>query len=101
MAASGGLISMRGPLGFTREARTTVVEAVPAVRMRGRAEVGPRTVGLVTWQLAPVPGGTRVTLHAAAERAGPADRLLLLLGGRAWLRRRFARVLERLEQTLG
>src|SRR4029453_8802813 len=39
---------------------------------------------------------TDVTLSAELEEATPLDRLLLALGGRAWLQRRFASVLGRL-----
>jgi uncharacterized protein YndB with AHSA1/START domain len=100
IGARGGRILIRGPLGIAREARTRVLETVPSSLLRGRADVGPRTVGLVSWELGSANGKTHVTLSARVERASPRDRLLLALGGRAWLRRRFGRVLERLEQTL-
>lgn len=98
--AGGGRIRICGPLGIGRDARTTVVEAVPPRLMRGRAEVGRRTVGIVEWTIEPANGGSRVFLAARVEHASPADRALLALGGARWLRRRFARVLEHLEAAL-
>jgi hypothetical protein len=50
----------------------------------------------VSWTLAGRFGQTRVQLAAEVEQATQLDRLLLALGGRAWLRRRFAFGLERL-----
>jgi hypothetical protein len=94
-----GGVRIRGPLGIHRRARTTLVSTEPPALIRGRAELG-RTVGHVTWTLQPAGGGTRVTLDATVERAWAGDRLLLRLGGRRWLRRRFERVLETLERQL-
>ena len=42
-----------------------------------------------------------MTLRATVEQAGMLDRLLLALGGEAWLRRCFARVLARLSEVVG
>lgn len=96
----GGGIVVRGPLGIARAARTVVVETAPDTLIRGRAEIGTSTVGYVAWVLEPDGAGTRVTLSASVERASVRDRLLLALGGRRWLRRRFVRVLEQLEHSL-
>ena len=96
----GGRILIRGPLGITREARTEVVEAEAPSRLVGRAVLG-TTVGEVAWEIRPEGGGSLVSLSAEVERASTADRLLLGLGGRAWLRRRFANVLETLDRRLG
>lgn len=97
----GGHILIRGPLGISREARAEVLSAVAPAHLRGRAEIGRRTVGLVAWDIVPAPDGSRVTLSAKVERASLADRALLVLGGRRWLRRRFERVLETLGRRLG
>ena len=96
----GGRILIRGPLGITREARTEVVETEAPSRLVGRAVLG-TTVGEVAWKTLPDGGGSLVSLSAEVERASAADRLLLGLGGRAWLRRRFANVLETLDRQLG
>ena len=54
------------------------------------------TRAAISWVLAPADGGTRVTLRADLLEAGPLDRLLLGLGGRLWMARRFAATLQRL-----
>ena len=98
----GGHILIRGPLGISREARAEVVSAVAPAHLRGRAAIGRRTVGLVAWDILPATdGGSLVTLSAEVERASLADRVLLALGGRRWLRHRFERVLETLGRRLG
>jgi hypothetical protein len=94
----GGAVRIRGPLGLSRTARTAVLRADPPREMCGRAEVGSRTRARVTWTLAPEDGATRVHLEAEVEEAGALDRLLLSLGGEAWLRGRFRAVLSRLAE---
>jgi len=84
------IVRLRGPLGMRRTARTQVVAAVAPFAMVGEARVGRRTVGRVRWTLARDGAGTQVTLAAHVPAAGPLDRALLALGGRRWLRRRFA-----------
>lgn len=97
----GGTILIRGPFGISRAARTHVIEALPPSYLRGQAEIGRVTTGMVSWELEPDGDGTRVVLSAHVVRASRADNLVLALGGRLWLARRFARVLERLDRTLG
>jgi len=63
------------------------------------AEAGQRTRARVSWHLEPAGEGTRVTLRVAVDEAARADRLLLALGGRRWLRRRLRLVLRALAQT--
>jgi uncharacterized protein YndB with AHSA1/START domain len=91
--ASGGRVRMRGPLGLSRTARTRVVAADPPQRLAGTAEVGARTLARVSWTLEPAADSTAVTLAAEVERVGALDSVLLLLGGAAWMRRRFQAVL--------
>jgi hypothetical protein len=92
--AEGGSVRLRGPLGVRRTVTTRVV-AVKAPRLLiGTAEIGDRTRARVSWSLAGHLGSTRVRLAAAVERAAPLDRALLALGGRWWLRRRFASTLD-------
>jgi hypothetical protein len=93
---AGGRVRIRAPLGLSRVARTRVLEAEAPRRLRGRAELGRRTVGRVAWEIEPNGGGSRVTLSAEVVDAGAADRLLLALGGRALLARIFAEALDRL-----
>ena len=54
---------------------------------------GPATV---TWSLTPQGTETHVRLSAEIERAPLRDRVLLALGGEAWLERAFARAIGRL-----
>ena len=96
----GGVVRMRGPLGISRVAQTRVVEAEAPTRLAGTAEVGSGTVASVSWTLRPVGSRTRVRLEATVERASPLDRALLVLGGRRWLERHFAKILQTLERQV-
>jgi hypothetical protein len=81
-----------------RTVRTRVTAARRPRLIVGTAELGEHTRARVSWTLAGRPGHTRVHLAAEVEHADALDRLLLALGGRAWLRRRFAHALEALAQ---
>ena len=96
--AVGGSVRVRGPCGLARTARTHVVDSSPHTRMSGTAEVGRHTRAQVTWTLTPDGGMTLVRLEAAIQRIGPGDALLLALGGRGWMRRRFGAILATLER---
>jgi Polyketide cyclase / dehydrase and lipid transport len=97
---SDGSVRIHGPLGLRRTARTTVVDASPSTVMHGTAELSGGTVARIAWELGEDAGGTAVRLSAYVERAAPPDRVLLALGGRAWMARRFDAILERLETEL-
>jgi hypothetical protein len=92
------LVRLRGPLGVRRTVRTRVTAAREPRLIIGMAELGDDTRARVSWTLAGRLGHTRVRLAAEVEHASRLDRLLLALGGRAWLRRRFAFGLERLAE---
>jgi hypothetical protein len=96
--ADRGRVRIRGPLGLRRTARTQVLAAKAPDAMQGSAEIGRRTRARVRWTLAGAGAETDVRLAAEVETAGPLDRLLLELGGRAWLRRRFRSVLDNLAE---
>ena len=98
--AHGSRIVIGGPLGLRRTARIRLTESAPTRRVVGTAEVGRRTQARVTWTITPQGGGSRVSVQATVLRAGALDRLLLAAGGRWWMRRRFARVLEQLARAL-
>jgi hypothetical protein len=68
--------------------------------MGGSARLGQATIAEVRWLLRPHDGGTAVTLGAKIWRAGPRDRLLLALGGMAWMRARFDATLRALDDHL-
>jgi Polyketide cyclase / dehydrase and lipid transport len=92
----GATVRLHGPLGVRRTARTRVLASRPPHELVGEARVGRRTVGRVRWSLRPDGDGTLVELDATVPEAGALDRALLALGGRAWLRRRFAAALRAL-----
>jgi uncharacterized protein YndB with AHSA1/START domain len=92
--AAGGAVRLRGPLGVRRTVTTRVVAVKPPRLLIGTAEMAGGTRARVSWSLAGHLGSTRVRLAAAVEHATPLDRALLALGGRRWLRRRFASTLD-------
>jgi uncharacterized protein YndB with AHSA1/START domain len=92
--ADGGAVRLRGPAGVRRTVITRVVAVKEPRLLIGTAEVGGRTRARVSWSLAGHLESTRVRLAAAVEQAEPLDRALLALGGRRWLRRRFASTLD-------
>ncbi len=83
-------------------AHTRVLELDRPRLLRGVAEIGRRvdgrrpTEGEVSWRLEPDESGARVTLTARVTRAGTVDRVLLALGGRAWMAARFDLALRHL-----
>ena len=95
-----GVIRVRGPVGLSRRAETRVLEADAPSRVAGRADLRGGTVGLVAWDITPDAGGSRVRLSAEIPEASLPDRVLLALGGRAWLRRLFERALANLDEAL-
>jgi carbon monoxide dehydrogenase subunit G len=98
--AHGGKVRIRGPLGLTRTADTRVAEADPPHSIAGTAAVGRRTEAGVRWTLAPEGQGTRVRLEALVRQAGPLEALLLAVGGRRWLGRRFEAILATLARRM-
>ena len=98
--ARGGTVRMRGPLGVGCTVRTRVVETAPATLIAGTASVGERTEARVRWTLTPAPRGTRVRLEATVDRVGPAESVLLVVGGRRWLERRFISILQTLARRV-
>jgi hypothetical protein len=97
---SNGSVRIHGPLGLRRTARTTVIDAEPSRVMHGTAELSGGTVARIAWELAPADGGSAVRLAAEVERMAPGDRLLLALGGRVWMQRRFDAILARLDEQV-
>src|SRR4051812_1973513 len=97
LANSNGSVRIHGPLGLRRTARATVVDAEPDRVMHGTAELSGGTLARIAWHLEPNGSGTAVRLSAEVERAARSDRMLLALGGRAWMTRRFDAILARLD----
>jgi hypothetical protein len=98
--ASSGRVRIHGPLGLRRTATTTVVDAAPSHVMHGTAELSGGTVARIAWELNEDADGTAVRLSADVEHAAALDRLLLALGGQAWMKRHFAAILERLDDQV-
>jgi hypothetical protein len=92
------VVRLRGPLGVRRTVQTRMTAARNPRLIIGVAELGAGTRARVSWTLAARLGETRVRLAAEVEHVSAFDRLLLALGGRAWLERRFAFGLEQLAQ---
>jgi uncharacterized protein YndB with AHSA1/START domain len=97
---TGGRVLLRGPLGLSRTVETRVVETSPPRSLSGTAGLGGGTLALVRWTLTPEGEGTRVELSARLQRTGRLDALLLALGGRHWMRRRFASIVTTLARRL-
>jgi carbon monoxide dehydrogenase subunit G len=97
-SARGGTVRVRGPLGLGRTATTQVVATEPPTSMTGTAALAGGTQAVIRWTLTPEGEATRVELAADLKRTGRLDRLLLMLGGRAWIRRRFAAILQTLSR---
>lgn len=96
----GGWVSV-GPPGLRRLVRTHVVHADPPARLAGSALLESGTEAHVSWTLRRC--GDRATAVELTAVLGPIarfDALLLALGGRRWLRRRFADTLDRFAAEL-
>ena len=93
-APDGGVVRIHGPLGLRRTARTRVLSGEPPERISGSAELSGGTTATVSWTLAEASEGTQVRLAAQVDAVRLGDRLLLAVGGRAWMRRHFAEVLR-------
>jgi uncharacterized protein YndB with AHSA1/START domain len=98
---TGGRVRVRGPAGLSRVADTTIDSVEPPRVISGTARVGDETTARVSWQLEEEGGDvTQVRITATVLEASPGDRLLLTLGGQAWLERSFGRILDALEEQL-
>jgi hypothetical protein len=98
--ANEAVVRLRGPLAIRRTASTAISGTRAPESISGHAWIGPRTRASVAWQIDSAQHGSIVSLRVIVERAGIRDWLLLALGGRWWLKRRFARALRCLSHQL-
>lgn len=97
----GALMVLRGPLWLRRPARTRVVSTRRPAHLAGTARIGAGTEVQVRWDLDCAGGGATVAvLTATVTRLAAPERLLLAMGGRAWVRRVLVATLERLAAEL-
>jgi hypothetical protein len=94
------LVRLRGPLAIKRTATTELVPTRVADSIAGRARVGKGTLVSVAWEICRPGTGSLVTLSATLDAIRPLDSMLLRLGGRRWLARRFALALDHLSDEL-
>jgi hypothetical protein len=99
-AGARALVRLRGPLAIKRTATTELVSTQVANSIAGRASIGRGTLVSVAWRIHPRGSGSAVTLCATLGATRPLDSLLLRLGGRRWLARRFAAALDHLSDQL-
>lgn len=98
---TGGLVELRGPLGIKRLVRTEVRGAEPATRLWGTAVTEQGARAHVEWRLRPCEGDrTAVEVRLEVEASSWPERLLLLLGGRTWLRARMRAALRRMRERV-
>lgn len=95
LRADGGVVRVRGPLGLRRTIHTALTDARSPHCVAGEASSG-ATRAVIRWGLQADGDGTMVTLEAQVRAAGRLDRAMLALGGRWWMKRRFAATLQRL-----
>lgn len=97
----GGLVVLRGPLWLRRPAQTRVVSARRPAHLAGTACVGSGTEVTVRWDLEGTGAGVTVAnLTATVTRLATTERVLLAIGGRAWVQRLFVATLEQLAAEL-
>lgn len=99
-ARTGGVVTLRGPLGLRRRVRTRMLEAAEPRWMVGIAEVGRETLAGISWRLAASPARTSVELRAEIVYLSRFDRVLWRLGARRWMERLFSQALVALEAEL-
>jgi hypothetical protein len=94
------LVRLKGPLAIRRTASTEVLASRAPDSIVGRARIGDATVATIVWRIDGNAAGSAVTLCATVDAASRLDGMLLRVGGRRWLTRRFAAALRRLSYEL-
>jgi hypothetical protein len=97
----GAQMVLRGPLWLRRAAQTRLVSVRRPGQLAGTACVGSGTEVEVRWDLDGAGAGASVAiLTATVTRLATAERVLLAIGGRAWVQRLFVATLEQLAAEL-
>jgi uncharacterized protein YndB with AHSA1/START domain len=100
---AGARFRIKAPLNRFSWADTTFAEMQPPFRIleRGRGGKYNRIRMLGTYTLSPAPGGTtKVEYTLETEPSQLSDRLMEILGGRSWNRRKAAKAMRRLRSIL-
>ncbi len=100
---AGARFRIKAPMSRFAWADMTFAELQPPYRIveRGRGGKYNRTRMLGTYTLSPGAGGTtKVEYTFETEPPLPSDKLLEVLGGRAWTRRQAAKAMRRLRSIL-
>jgi hypothetical protein len=79
-----------------------IAEMQPPVRIleHGRGGKYNRIRMLCTYTLQPAPGGTRVQYTFETQPDQPSDKLMEIMGGRSWQKRKSAKAMRRLRAIL-
>ena len=93
---TGGVVELRGPAGIKRRA-VTQVQGAEAGRLWGKATTSNGTEAELEWLVQPTDAATTVEVRLRLRPEHWADRLLLQLGAKHWLRGRLSAALTRLE----
>jgi hypothetical protein len=94
------VVRLRGPLGVRRLAATELLPPLAPGVIEGRAAIGGGTFASIAWRVQMGAARTEVILCASIDETSRLDQVLLCLGGRRWLERRFVAALERLPEQL-
>jgi hypothetical protein len=84
------IVRLCGSLAICRTATTAIVDAGQPAVVAGRARIGKRPRASISWTIAGRGKHANVSLRVIVEETGFLDGVLLRLGGRRWLHRRFA-----------
>ena len=95
-----GLIRVNPPGPLKRTVSTVMSHRDNPSTIAGTARIGRRRVADIVWSLDSRGSDTLVLLSARTRKLSRVEHVVLVLGGRWWIRRRFRKVLERLDNSL-
>lgn len=97
-ARDGVEVLIRNPLGRRRRAQVRLLVTLPSRLVLARADIGGRTVALISWTLTERRGTVHVELAIVIQSAPLFERLILQLGRRRLIERRLERTLAALAE---